>query len=227
MVLPGPAGIAFLLVFGLLVPVAAFRSRRHLELLGDLPRLTYLRNVVFQQVIFGAFALVVWWTEYIPVAVGRLDAVAALVALAILAAAVLLARPYWARKVAEGDRRLALFVPRTARERSWWVAVSLAAGISEEFVWRGVMVALLWGLFGGWLAAAVVTSLLFGAAHAIQGAVSAIIIAAGAMVLAWLVHWTGGLLLAMAVHAAYDVVAGFSYARMLEAHEAATPAPAN
>lgn len=216
MTIPGPVGLLFLLFFLVLVPWGAYRSRAVLEHTPGLPRVAYFRNVVGQQLLFLVVAVLAAWQEAVPLPVGRLDPTALAAALGLLVGGALLARPYWLRKVAEGDPRLALFAPRTAEERRWWVAVSLAAGISEEIVWRGVLVTLLWWLTGSWLTGALVSSVMFGVAHSLQGWRSAALIAVIAFGMTLFVRWADGLLLAAVMHAGYDVVAGFSYGKMTE-----------
>ncbi len=216
MTVPGPAGFVFLLVFLVLVPWGAYRSRARLQAITELPRLTYLRNVVWQQVAFLALALLTAWQEKLPIRIGRLDPFAVAVAVALTAAVTFALRPVWERKVRENDPRLALFAPGSELERRWWIGVSIAAGISEEVVWRGVVLGLLWWLTGSWVAAAVVSSVVFGVAHSLQGWESAAAIGAIAMGMALFVRWADGLALAMAMHAAYDIVAGLTYGKLLE-----------
>ncbi len=216
MTLPGPVGFLFLLVFLVLVPWGAWRSGAVLLRSPALPRVTYLKNIVGQQLLFLAIALLVAWVEHVPLRAGRTDPLAIIAAMVLLVGAVTALRPYWLAKVAENDPRLALFAPRTRTERRWWVAVSLAAGISEEIVWRGAVLWLLWWVTGSWLVAAVVSSAMFGVAHALQGWRSAAIIAVIAFGMTLFVRWADGLLLAAVMHAGYDVVAGFTYGRMVE-----------
>ncbi len=216
MTVPGPMGLVFLVFFLVLVPWGAYRSRSRLAAISELPRTTYLRNVVWQQLAFLALALLTAWREYIPVLVGRIDPFAVAVAVACTAAATYALRPVWQRKAREGDPRLVLFAPRTETERRWWIAVSVAAGVSEEIVWRGVVIGLLWWLTNSWLAAAVISSTMFGVAHSLQGWKSAATIGAIAMGMALFVHWADGLALAMAMHAGYDIVAGLTYGKLLE-----------
>jgi membrane protease YdiL (CAAX protease family) len=90
-----------------------------------------------------------------------------------------------------------------------WVGVSAAAALGEELVFRGVTVTLLSQLFGNWLFAAVVTSIAFGLAHAVQGWVNSFHVALFGMAFHLLVLATGDLWMAMAVHFVYDVVTGF------------------
>jgi membrane protease YdiL (CAAX protease family) len=213
--LPGIPALLFLAFFLVLVPWGAYRSRAVLDRSPGLPTIRYLRHVVAQQVAFLGLALLVAWQDGIAIPIGRIDAHAVAIAAGLLAAGVLLLRPVWERKVRENDPRLALFAPRTRDERRWWVAVSIAAGLSEEIVWRGVMIAVLWWITGSWLAAALVSSMMFGVSHSLQGWRSAAAIGVIAMVMALFVRWADGLLLAAAIHAGYDVVAGLTYGRLL------------
>ena len=94
-----------------------------------------------------------------------------------------------------------------------WIALSLSAGIGEELVWRGVLPALI-ALLSGSLAIGITLSIAsFALAHAIQGPRSVLAIAGIAAAFHALVFISGSLYPAMLVHFAYDVVAGFTYAR--------------
>ena len=87
--------------------------------------------------------------------------------------------------------------PRDAGERGLWVGVSLAAAVSEEVTYRGVMYALLLRLTHDPLTAAVATAALFGAAHAVQGARGVLAIGAISLGLQGLVLLAGSLYVAM------------------------------
>ncbi|RKY22336.1 MAG: CPBP family intramembrane metalloprotease [Planctomycetota bacterium] len=75
--------------------------------------------------------------------------------------------------------------------------VSLAAGVGEELLFRGVLQPL-WGLWP--------TALVFGLAHALTPAYFGLAVGMG-LLLGWLSAHTGGLFAPMAVHAVYDAVA--------------------
>jgi membrane protease YdiL (CAAX protease family) len=214
--LPQLPGVVFLLFMLLMVPYGALRSRHQIYLIAPMPRDRYFRSVVLQQLAFLGIALVVGYAEIIPLPMGRLDLLTIGAAIALSALGLAVMRTQWRRKIRNRDARLALFVPRTRSERLWWTAVSVVAGISEELVWRGVLIALLWRVTDSWLAAAILSSTAFGVSHAVQGKHSAVIIGAMAMVMAAFVHWSGGLFLAMAMHAGYDLAAGFGYARLMD-----------
>jgi membrane protease YdiL (CAAX protease family) len=127
---------------------------------------------------------------------------------AVFVALVVLMRPMWRQRIDARSRKIWLFMPRTRQERVLWVFCSLAAGISEEVTYRGVMFGLLWRLTGSPLAAALIAAAVFAVSHYLQGWKSMAIILGIALsfqALAWL---SGSLYVGMAVHALYDVVAG-------------------
>lgn len=217
--MPGPIGLLTLTFFLVLVPWGAFRARGRVAQMVAMPRVRYHQNVIVQQLFFAVLAGLAIWGEHLDIRAGRVDPLALLAAAGLLALAILGMRPRWRAAVERNEPRLQLFAPRTGEERFWWAMVSLAAGVCEELVWRGVVAGLLWWIAGSWWAAALITSFTFGVAHALQGLKSAAIIALFALAMQAFVHWTGGLLLAMAIHAIYDVTAGFTYGRLMAARE--------
>jgi membrane protease YdiL (CAAX protease family) len=123
-------------------------------------------------------------------------------------------RPRWRRAVERRTRVVHLFMPDTAAERAWWLAVSILAGVGEEITWRGVQTALLSALMGSYLLGALLSAVSFGLAHFIQGWRSAVVITIFALGFQTIVWLSGSLYVAMAVHVAYDMTAGLSYARL-------------
>jgi len=132
---------------------------------------------------------------------------------AMLAGLIVFMRPLWRKRVKERSRRVWLFMPRTPRERTLWILCSVAAGISEELTYRGVMFTLLWRMSGNAIVAASITALVFSISHFMQGWKSMAVIFAMALVFQGLVWTSGSLYVAMAVHALYDVAAGLFYGR--------------
>ena len=112
-------------------------------------------------------------------------------------------------------RHLERMLPTTLRERSWFFALAGTAGICEEVLYRGYLIwyLLAWTwLFAphhAFLAAAVGSSLLFGAGHAYQGARGVLLTAVVAGFLA-AVYWiTRSLFAGMLIHALMDLHAGY------------------
>lgn len=219
------AVVFFLLVHAAWIPWAAFRSRKMLVGAGAPPRIRIYAGVLYLQVVLGLVAWGVGRAEGIELFPPRTPAMTqGLLAAGILAALLAVIRPYWRRSVDRDDPRIQLFAPRTGDERSLWVVVSLAAGVSEEMNYRGVLFAILRGLSGSAVAGALGSAALFGLAHIFQSRRSVAIITLIALLMQALAWWSGSLYLPMAVHALYDIVAGFAYARLIRAREAAAVA---
>jgi membrane protease YdiL (CAAX protease family) len=204
------------ILFGVVIPVLAVRNRRQLS--GGArplpPRMTHFRSTAVMSVVLASFSLAVARVEHIDRVLfrGPDHLLAALTAgVAMYATAVVFMRPRWRRAVARRTRVVYLFMPETAAERTWWIVVSVLAGIGEEITWRGVQTALLVALSGSYWTAALVSAISFALAHFLQGwktSVLIVIFALGFQGLAWL---AGSLYVAMLVHVAYDITAGLSY----------------
>jgi len=210
----GRAGWGFLVLLVVVVPWGAYRSARALERRALPPRTSFLLSLVLQQAALAWLALWVATREFIVIEwrVGH-PARDAAIGLLLTAAMVLAARPLWREAVRRRERRAYLTMPRTPLERAVWVVVSLAAGVGEEVAYRAVLFALLLRITGGAIPAALAAAVFFGLAHLVQGWKSVVIVAGAALVLQGLVWVTGGLAVAIAVHAVYDVIAGIAYGR--------------
>jgi len=213
----GVGGWYHLVLFGLLLPWLAIRSRSRIAAHPLPPLARHLPRVVVQLVILGGLSLLVARVEWIPLFPRKsppLWTVALAVVLALAAAAAMY--PLWRRSVRERKRTTFLFMPRTGKERGWWIATACAAGVSEEISWRGVQWVLLTRLIGNvWIAAALCV-VMFAVAHAVQGGRSVSIILAFAAAFHALVALSGSLYVAMGAHALYDVLAGLGYGKLGE-----------
>lgn len=100
-----------------------------------------------------------------------------------------------------------LILPRTMTEWRWFAALSVTAGICEELLFRGYAIWTL-SMVLGLPAAAIVSCLLFGIAHAYQGrrgAVKATVVGAVMTVIALTTH---SVLPVMLIHAIVDLGGG-------------------
>jgi membrane protease YdiL (CAAX protease family) len=115
------------------------------------------------------------------------------------------------------------FVPGTGADWVLKIALAVTAGISEEVVYRGVLVQILWYSLGEFWLATGISAIGFVLAHRQQGLQSMLVILAIALLMQWLVQSTGTLLGAMVVHALYDIIAMVVIARQAarDAHEPA------
>jgi len=212
-----PLGWYHLLIFGVLVPLAAMRSGRRLVGPGrPLPnRVRHFRSVAIMLVFFGLLSWLTAREHVLSLFPARWPPLVGCIAAAILyAAAVILMRPRWRKAVMKRSRTVYLFMPSTPGERSWWLIVAVLAGISEEITWRGVQTALLASVFSSELPAVALAAVTFGIAHAAQGWKSGAVIVVFALGFHGLVWLSGSLYAPMAVHVAYDITAGLAYGRL-------------
>ncbi|MDQ6649926.1 MAG: CPBP family intramembrane metalloprotease [Actinomycetota bacterium] len=104
-------------------------------------------------------------------------------------------------------RPVAGLLPQTPSERRAFALVAVTAGVTEELLYRGFLVAVVVAVTPGlgFAGALVVSSAFFGAAHAYQGLVGIVLTGLMGAVLASLYLLSGSLLLPMAVHALVDL----------------------
>jgi membrane protease YdiL (CAAX protease family) len=98
-------------------------------------------------------------------------------------------------------------LPHTRREERGFAALSVTAGVCEEVVYRGFLIAYIAGL--GLATAIVLSTLAFGLAHAYMGKVAAIRAGLIGLVVAGLYWLTGSLWASMLLHATADITSGF------------------
>jgi membrane protease YdiL (CAAX protease family) len=166
-------------------------------------------------VIFLVISLLVARAEQIPVwRSSPGDWPGWLLAAVLALGGIVVMRPHWRKNVETRDPTVRLFMPTNAAERRLWVMLAVAAGVSEEVTYRGVLFALLWMLTGSGWVAAVIASIVFGVSHAVQGWKTAGIITIIAFLLHGLVAVSGTLYPAIVAHAVYDIVAGLTYGRL-------------
>jgi hypothetical protein len=117
--------------------------------------------------------------------------------------------------------------PRTERELSLFMLVAITAGVWEELLYRGFLI---WFLAPsvGLVGAAIVSSVIFGLAHAYQGWRGIVVTTAVGLALAIMYLATKSLWWLMLAHALVDInggVVAFRLARWIKARDAAA-APA-
>ena len=135
-----------------------------------------------------------------------------------LGAAVLVAclgvRAFMRALTSDAERAMAArraWAPQTARERWLFVGAAVLAGIAEEAAYRGVgWQVLSWTLGDRSIVAMWILSVAFALAHRVQGWAAMVGIGVMAVLMHLLVWRTETLLVAIAVHVAYDVLVGLA-----------------
>ncbi len=212
----GAVGLFFLVFFGVVLPVVAFRARDRLTRMRPWPtRRRLYASIVVQLSLFLVLALLAAWQEGVDVLRGsQRILLPSLVTLGLLALMVAATRPIKRDAVRRREPRVYFAMPADAVEMGLWITVAVMAGVAEETVYRGVFSDLATRLTGSMAAAWTLAVLAFTVAHANQGFKSMGVIALFSLVAHALVYLSGTLLFAIVLHAAYDVSAGFDYVRL-------------
>jgi membrane protease YdiL (CAAX protease family) len=127
------------------------------------------------------------------------------------------------REVTRQIESVRIMIPRSAREARAFDALSITAGVCEELLYRGFLMAYFGALFGTWAAVGLSTAA-FALGHVYQGRAGVGKTGAVGLVMAGLVVLTGSLWAPMLLHAVIDLTSGHLGRRALlaEAEEAAS-----
>ena len=222
----GAVGWLFLLFAGVLLPLAALSfaasERRRAAGSSDagdgagIPRTAlYAQALVTHAVLLGASvgaARVAGVSLF-----GRRSVDVADVGAALLTLTAVVAIGEWSwrsRSPAERERLwVRQILPRTTGERRAWVALSAGAALAEEVAYRGAFVSFALAATGSLPLAIGASAVTFAAVHAPQGLSGVGYVLVIALLHNALALFTGGLLLPIAVHFVYDVLAGLWLAK--------------
>ena len=218
--MPGLDGLALLAWLLVLAPMAAWRSRRAVVAAASgqgapLPARTVVlwRTIVLlavllwvSVVIAGRIGLGVFTYGPMPVAGWALGAAVLVACLGV--------RAFMRALTSDAERAMAArraWAPQTARERWLFVGAAVLAGIAEEAAYRGVgWQVLSWTLGDRSIVAMWILSVAFALAHRVQGWAAMVGIGVMAVLMHLLVWRTETLLVAIAVHVAYDLLVGLA-----------------
>jgi membrane protease YdiL (CAAX protease family) len=221
----GPLPLAHLALFLGFVPWASLRATKAARAPDPAKRLRHYWNVCAELAVFGALSWYVAWRIGLPLWGAPRHAPLAWIAAADLVALFYFGlAPYRRMRIARRDPRAFMTAPGPG-QLPWWALVSLLAGVAEELTYRGVASAIL--LYAGLPAWAVVlvVSAAFGLAHANRGRIHVAATFSIGALLHLLVIASGSLWPAMAAHAVYDFLAGWSYGRMARGLEPSAARP--
>jgi len=131
----------------------------------------------------------------------------AAVVLQIQQMASVLRSPQQLAKVRDKMGELNGLAPQTAGEHRWFGLVSITAGVCEEMLYRGLLLAVLSPVVGTG-SAVLLSSLIFGLGHAYQGAAGIAKTTLVGLVMALLTVFSGSLFVPMLLHAVIDLTSG-------------------
>ncbi|MDA1080949.1 MAG: CPBP family intramembrane metalloprotease [Gemmatimonadetes bacterium] len=206
----------FLVVLFVLTPRGALRSARLLRQVeatgAPLPRMRMALSTMFALAVIWLLssinAIAMGRSLFATGGAGLREIALGAGAFVLLLGAIPLAR---SMRTPEQDRRSLIYgmAPRNGREFALFVVIAVMAGVAEEAAYRGVAVWILAPVMGNVVPAMFLSAMAFAVAHAVQGGKNMALIFVIAAVFHALVYFTGTLVIAMVVHAAYDIVAGY------------------
>lgn len=191
-------------------------------------RLRIYRMVMVSEWVFTLAILAIWFfgaRSYSDLGLGLelgggtwVGAVFAISAagLLILQTKLVLSDPEKVDCVRKAVRPLEHFMPHSQKEGSTFAALSVTAGICEELIYRGFLIAYLGAFVGLWMAV-LLSTLVFGLGHAYQGFKGVLKTGGVGLVMAGLYVLTGSLWVPMILHAVVDLNSGYLTRRSLEA----------
>jgi len=118
-----------------------------------------------------------------------------------------IARSKGAKRIKMGNPHVEKLTPHTRSELGCWVAVSVSAGVCEEFIFRGYLIWVFQPLLGLWGAAGL-SAVVFAAAHAYQGGKGILATGLAGSFLTLVVLISGSLWPAIALHVLTDIGTG-------------------
>jgi membrane protease YdiL (CAAX protease family) len=223
----------------LLVPAIAARYERRLKLFTSSERRTtwYRSTVITLWILaFAAVALAcpvdifvlanrasvaMWFGAHRAIFLGTAGLIVAYTSLTLWQGLKAAMNPGLRMRIAKAMQPLRFALPVSVRERRWWILVSISAGVCEEILYRGfamhyfsgsLSAGIPVGTVGAWLA----SSLLFGLAHAYQGAEGIIRSTLGGLILGAIAILSGGLLLSIVLHVLFDLQMLWMYRPMTD-----------
>ena len=221
-------GFLLLVFVGVFLPILIIKSARRLGT-GPLPisRPRFYKQTIIFQLFIAALAA---WTSYthgiLTMPMPQWPLLGWSTAAVMYVVTVLTLKLRWASRSAASKQRLYDILPHNSGEMVPYVFVCIAAGIAEEFVYRGVMTELAQRLIGIEMVTIVAVSISFAAAHATQGLRGMIAVFGIALICHALVLLSQSLIPVMVFHFAYDLTAGMLIPRWFEAGVTAPPAAA-
>jgi CAAX protease family protein len=206
-------GFSVLLIVG--VPLLSWRSARPEQVQGIPKTALYFSAVVSQWILAVIGALVVFfaWPDWLTVGLALVSGsaffnwtvVLVVASVAGLGLVLLLEQRGWWPKESE---MVQLLMPQNGRERMWaMLGLAPTAGLCEEFLYRGFLLAEATAWFHSAVWGVVVSSMAFGLAHSYQGLNGMVRAGLLGALLAWPVVQLGSLYPSMASHFLIDAVA--------------------
>lgn len=167
----------------------------------------YLQAMVLQLVLFAiAFFAAKFGNIKIEIT-SKITATSIIAAVVFLVLALSIAWASQKYATQKEESTLHHLLPDTGRDRIVWIIACIVAAFCEEYVYRGMLFQLMMLQTNEiWIAAAVLSAIIFAFGHGTQGEKAIVQIIPFALGFHLLVYFSGGLLIPMIVHFFYNVL---------------------
>jgi membrane protease YdiL (CAAX protease family) len=116
------------------------------------------------------------------------------------------------------QKQISQLAPASLAEAAVWIALSISAGICEEFVFRGYLQQQFARATGRWWVGVLVSAVLFGGAHGYEGLAGMLMITAYGALFGLLAIRRGSLRAGMIAHGWHDSITGLALWALRRAH---------
>jgi uncharacterized protein len=116
--------------------------------------------------------------------------------------------------------RVRRLIPKTPTERAVWILVSISAGVCEEILYRGWLLSLFAATLGSVWFGLLISSIIFGLAHAYQGRNGILGTGVLGIIFGLLFIFSGSLIPGQVLHAVIDLNNGLALGKVAERTEA-------
>jgi len=120
--------------------------------------------------------------------------------------------------LATAQKEISALAPSSLSEALLWIALSISAGICEEFVFRGYLQRQFTSATGRVWAGVLLSSIFFGAAHGYEGIAGMLLITVYGALFSVLAIHRGSLRAGMIAHAWHDSISGIALWLLKRAH---------
>lgn len=209
--------IIFLAFFVVVVPILAIGTARRVKRgMPTPPRESVFLGILVSQLVFLGLALVVARHSAISLwPVPTWNPIAAAIAGAIFSVLIIGLALRGMLIDHASDRALEIILPHTKADLPMFALVCLVVGISEEVVFRGVMMQIIEPRVASWWLAVGLCTCVFALSHCVQGGWSMLVVVLVTIALHLLVRESGNLYWAITIHALYDFLAGVAYVMVI------------
>ncbi len=203
--------IIFQIIIVMIVPTLSLVQGKMINELTDIAisnrKKLYLQSA-FNQIALAGFAIWAAFSSNLDLSyIGYYSRIALIVGIGVLSINFIISftSSYFSKE--ETNPGLDVLIPKTNAEKIVWVGVNLCASICEEIIFRVVLYHLFLQTTQNEYAAALISALVFGVSHGLQGYIGIIMSFGFGLCLQWIVNLSDGIAIAAITHFLHNMIA--------------------